>query len=135
MKKRSHTLAVILNFFFVLAFFGSSSTNKIHGSRPQSPQNFFFPFLFFRPHKIILRTLSLSLSLCFLLSRHKKKHAPSRGREREEEEGRNARREFTTRSTFSSFKRSSCSLCAGISYVFFIAKTRQQKPERKKKVR
>jgi hypothetical protein len=62
MKKRSHTLAVILNFFFVLAFFGSSSTNKI-GSRPQSPQNFFFPFLFFRPHKIILRTLSLSLSL------------------------------------------------------------------------
>jgi len=81
MKKRSHTLAVILNFFFVLAFFGSSSTNKI-GSRPQSPQNFFFPFLFFRPHKILLRTLSLSLSLFFIIASQKEARTQPRARKR-----------------------------------------------------
>jgi hypothetical protein len=86
MKKRSHTLAVILNFFFVLAFFGSSSTNKIHGSRPQSPQKFFFPFLFFRPHKIILRTLSLSLSVFYYRVTKRSTHPAAGEKEKRKKE-------------------------------------------------
>jgi len=132
MKKRTHTHThtLIWNFFFTLVLW-ELLQNRVH------EKSHFFSFLL-RPHKILPLSLSLSLSLFFIIASQKEARAPSRGREREEEQGRNARREFTARSAFSSRAFFLFFICRDIVCIFFYRKnkTKEQKPsdrrERKK---
>jgi len=129
MKKRTHTHTYfeisssrVHDFTLVVeAFFGPWT--KI------GPLTFFFSFPFFSSSSQNT-PLSLSLSLCFLLSRHKKKHAPSRGRE--SVESLLLALPFSSRAFFLFF------ICRDIVCIFFYRKnkTKEQKPsdrrERKK---
>jgi len=106
--------------------------NRVH------EKSHFFSFLL-RPHKILPLSLSLSLSLFFIIASQKEARAPSRGREREEEQGRNARREFTARSAFSSRAFFLFFICRDIVCIFFMVKTKtktkaiaRERRERKK---
>ena len=117
------------------AFFGPCRRTK-SGSSTNARKNTFFSFLL-RPYKILPLSLSLSLSLFFIIASQKEARAPSRGREREEEQGRNARREFTARSAFSSRAFFLFFICRDIVCYFFYRKnkTKTKAIEREEKER